>query len=137
MSPRRTFVFHYKATAGRPSPMVSVGLFVAGQWRVVELYVDSGAFYTLMHATHALDYGLDFKKGRKVFVQVGDGSLIPVFLNRLPMQIGGKRFEATVGFSEKLGVRFNLLGRLDVFQHFKICFDEKRKLVTFQTVDGS
>ena len=117
--------------------MVAVGLFVVGQWRAVELYVDSGAFYTLMHATLAVDYGLDFKKGRRVLVQVGDGSLIPVYLHRLPMQIGGKRFEATVGFSEKLGVRFNLLGRLDVFQHFKICFHEKRKLVTFQTVEES
>ena len=137
MSPRRTYVFHYKATAGRPSPVVSVGLFVGGQWRAAELYVDSGAFYTLIHATHAVAYGLDFKKGRKVFVQVGDGSLIPVFPHRLPMQIGGKRFEATIGVSEKLGVRFDLLGRQDVFQHFKICFHEQRKLVTFQTVDGS
>ena len=98
--------------------------------------MDSGAFYTLMHATHAVDSGLDLGRAGRWFVQVGDGSLIPVFLHRLPMQIGGKRFEATVGFSEQLGVRFNLLGRLDVFQHFKICFHEKRKLVTFQTVDG-
>ena len=135
MSPRRTYLFPYKATAGRPSPVVSAGLCVAGKWRVVELYVDSGAFYTLLHATHAVDYGLDFKKGRKVFAPVGDGSLIPVFLHRLPMQIGGTRFEATVGFSEKLGVRFNLLGRQDVFQHFKICFHERRKVVTFQTVE--
>ncbi len=126
--------FPYKAAAGRPSPVVSAGLCVAGKWRAVELYVDSGAFYTLMHATHAVDCGLAFKKGRKVFAQVGEGSLIPVFLHRLPMQIGGERFEATVGFSEKLGVRFNLLGRQDVFEQFKICFHEKRKVETFQTL---
>ena len=128
-------VYPYDLASGRLSPMVPAGICVAGRWRVAQFYLDSGAFYTLMHARHALDYGLDFKQGRKMFVQVGDGSLIPVFLHRLPMQIGGQRFEATVGFSEKLGVRFNLLGRQDVFEQFKICFHEKRKVVTFQTVE--
>lgn len=137
MTRRQTYLFPYKAAAGRPSPVVSAGLCVAGKWHAVEFYVDSGAFYTLMHATHAVDYGLEFKQGRRVFAQVGDGSLIPVFLHRLPMQIGGKRFEATVGFSEKLGIRFNLLGRQNVFQQFKICFHEQRKVVTFQTVGGA
>jgi hypothetical protein len=135
MSSPRTFLFAYKAAAGRPSPVVSAGLCVAGKWRAVELYVDSGAFDTLLHAAHAVDYGLDFKKGRKLYAQVGDGSLIPVFLHKLPMQIGGKRVEATVGFSEKLGIRFNLLGRQDVFERFRICFHEKRKVVTFQPVE--
>ena len=137
MSKSASIVFPYGLAGGRLSPTITAGLFVAGKWRPVELYVDSGAFYTLMHARHALDCGLDFKQGRKVFAQVGDGSLIPVFLHRLPMQIGGQRFEATVGFSEKLGIRFNLLGRQDVFQHFKICFHEQRKVVTFQTVGGA
>ena len=77
---------------------------------------------------------MDFKTGRKIFVQVGDGSLIPVYLHKLPMQIGPQQFNATVGFSEKLGVRFHLLGRQDVFEHFKICFHEKRRLMTFQPV---
>ncbi len=132
----RVSVYPYDLASGRLSPMVPAGICVAGRWWVVQFYVDSGAFYTLLHARHAVDCGLDFKKGRKWFAQVGDGSLIPVFLHRLPMQIGGKRFEATVGFSEKLGIRFNLLGRQDVFQHFKICFHERRKVVTFQTVNG-
>jgi hypothetical protein len=132
----RVSVYPYDLAYGRLSPMVPAGICVAGRWRVAQFYLDSGAFYTLMHAAHAVDCGLDFKKGRKSHAQVGDGSLIPVFLHRLPMQIGGKRFEATVGFSEKLGIRFNLLGRQDVFQHFKICFHERRKVVTFQTVNG-
>jgi hypothetical protein len=31
---------------------------------------------------------------------------------------------AKVGFSDKLNVGFNLLGRMDVFQRFKVCFQE-------------
>jgi hypothetical protein len=82
----------------------------------------------------AEDAGLDYTSGRKVHVQVGDGSLIPVFLHDLPTQIGATQFEASVGFSARLGVPFNLLGRMGVFEHFKICFHEKRKVVSFQAV---
>ena len=98
---------------------------------MAELYVDSGAFYTLIQARFATDFGFDFKIGRKAFVQVGNGAVIPIYLHKLPVQIGTRRFKAAVGFSEKLGVRFNLLGRQDVFDKFRICFHEDRRVVTF------
>jgi hypothetical protein len=65
--------------------MVPVGICIKGRWQVAQLYVDSGAFYTLMHVKYAEDFGLDLKKGRKIFAQVGDGSLIPMNLHKLPM----------------------------------------------------
>ena len=40
----------------------------------------------------------------------------------------------TTVFPYKLGVGFHLLGRQDVLERFKICFHEKRKVVTFQAV---
>jgi len=69
--------------------------------------------------------------GRKVFAQVGDGGQIPVYLHKLPMQIGPVRFNATVGFSDKLRLGFHLLGREGVFEHFKICFHERSRFVSF------
>jgi hypothetical protein len=134
MASRQTTVFTYKPAGGRLSPVVSVGILISGRWQVVEMYVDSGAFYTLLHSDFATNLGLDFKKGRKVFAQVGDGSLIPVYQHKLPLQIGPTRFKATVGFSEKLGVRFALLGRQDVFERFRFCFHERRRVITFQPV---
>ena len=71
--------------------------------------------------------GFDFKKGRKVFVQVGDGKLIPVYLHDIAVQIGATQFVAPIGFSAGLGVPFNLLGRSGTFEHFRICFHEKKK----------
>src|SRR6266536_4487382 len=131
MPSKKPIVFSYKPAGGRLSPVASVGVNIGNHWRVVELYVDSGAFYTLMHAQFATDFGLDFKTGRKIFAQVGDGSLIPVYLHKLSLQIGPRRFKATVGFSEKLGIRFHLLGRQDIFDRFRICFHEKRRVMTF------
>ena len=74
MPSRKTVDFSYKFAGGRLSPVASVGLQINNKWTVVEAYVDSGAFYTL------------------------------------------------------------LLGRQDVFDLFRICFYEKRRILTFQRV---
>jgi Aspartyl protease len=112
--------------------MISAGLYLAGLWRPVELYVDSGAAYTILRAKVANDVGFPYEKGRRILVQVGDGALIPVFRHDLPLQIGGRRFVVPIGFSAKLGVSFNLLGRAGVFEHYRILFREKRRVVSFQ-----
>lgn len=125
-------LFPYKNAAGKPSPMASAGVEINGCWHVAEFYVDSGAFYSLMQAQFATGFGLDYQKGQKLLVQVGDGALIPVFLHSLPIQIGHVLFNAPIGFSAKLGVPFNLLGRAGIFERFKICFHEQRKLTSFQ-----
>ena len=130
----RPIVFPYKVVGGRWAPMISAGLYLERSWRPLELYVDSGAAYTILRAKVAEDIGFEYRKGRRILVQVGAGALIPVLLHELPVQIGAKRFVALVGFSAKLGVPFNLLGRLRVFERFRICFHEKRRVVTFQAV---
>src|SRR5947209_16609607 len=134
MGLKKPILFRYKLAAGRLSPIVSAGIELCGCWQPLELYLDSGAAYTILRSKAAQDSGFAWTSGQKVFVQVGDGSHIPVFLHKLQMQIGAERLMATIGFSDKLGVSFHLLGRQDVFDHFKICFHEKRKVVTFQAV---
>ncbi|MEW6096317.1 MAG: hypothetical protein AB1567_07310 [bacterium] len=32
-----------------------------------------------------------------------------------------------------IGIGFNVIGRLDIFNRFKVCFDEEEKMVEFQT----
>lgn len=127
-------VFPYKLLGGRWSPMISAGICTSGKWQPVEFFVDSGATYTILRAQTARDTGLNLTAGRKIFAQVGDGSLIPIYLHDIPAQIGSVQFRAPIGFSEQLGVPFNLLGRFGVFEHFKICFHEKQKTVSFLPV---
>src|SRR5580765_8878011 len=134
MAISRTAIFPYKMLAGRWSPLISAGIELDGVWRPVEFYIDSGAAYTILRAKVADDAGFEYKNGRKVFVQVGDGKLIPVYLHDIAVQIGATQFVAPLGFSAGLGVPFNLLGRSGTFEHFRICFHEKRRVVSFQAV---
>ena len=39
-----------------------------------------------------------------------------------------------IGFSRRLGIGFNIIGRKDIFERFKICFDEKEKMVEFYPI---
>ena len=125
-------VFRYKPYLGRLTPMITIGVRIGGVWYPVEVYVDSGAAYTLLRAQIAEGIGFDYRAGNCVYPQVGDGSFIPVYLHDLEVQVGSEQFNAKVGFSDKLGVGFNLLGRAGIFDRFKICFQENQRILTFE-----
>jgi len=124
-------VFRYKSMLGRLSPTATLGLCLNETWRRIDAYVDSGAAYSIVHGDFARDTGFEFERGGRILVKVGDGSLIPVFLHSIPLQIGPHRIEARMGFSNHLGIGFHLLGRLDVFEHFRVCFHERERVVIF------
>lgn len=91
-------VFRYKPMLGRLSPTATIGLSLNEKWWRIDAYVDSGAAYSIVHGDFARDVGFDFERGERLLVKVGDGSLIPVFMHRVPLQIGPHRLEARIGF---------------------------------------
>ena len=62
---------------------------------------------------------------------VGDGKTIAVFLQKVPVNIQGKIFPVTIGFSDGLKIGFNLLGREDIFKKFRVCLSDRYQEVTF------
>ena len=112
--------------------MITIGVKIENIWYPIEVYVDSGSAYTVLHARIAEGVGFDYQTTKPIYLQVGDGSFIPVYLHDLEVQIGTERFTAKMGFSEKLGVGFNLLGRADIFDRFRICFHESQGILTFE-----
>ena|SRR5262245_50350792 len=98
----------------------------------VWVYVDSGATFSMVGAAEAGDMGIDWQSGRRQMVVVGDGSYIPTFIHEIPIQLGASQITVPIGFSERLGVGFNLLGRAGVFDQFEVCFNDRARKVTFQ-----
>lgn len=123
--------YRYKELRGLRVPIVTLAIRYGDRWHPVEAYVDSGATYSVFTVQVADRLGLAYRSGRRTYVQVGDGSFIPVYLHDLEIQVGKHRLTAPLGFSDRLGVRFNLLGRVGIFNHFKVCFDEESFVVTF------
>jgi len=124
-------VFRYKPMLGRRSPTATLGLSLNESWHSTDFYVDSGATYSILHGDFARAAGFEFARGERLLIKVGDGSLIPVYMHRVPMQIGPYRIDVRMGFSDNLGIGFHLLGRLDVFDRFRVCFHEPAHIVTF------
>jgi hypothetical protein len=128
-------IFRYKPFQRRLAPIITIGVRIEATWYPIEAYVDSGSVYTVLHARIAEGTGFDYLTGERIYLQVGDGSFIPVYLHELEIQLGTERFTVKVGFSEKLGVAFNLLGRMSIFDRFKICFLESRGILTFEPAE--
>lgn len=123
--------YRYKRLKDLRVPIITLAIRYGERWHPVEAYVDSGATYSVFTAQVADRLGLAYRSGRRTYVQVGDGSFIPVYLHDLEIQVGKHRLVVPLGFSDRLGVRFNLLGRMGIFSHFKVCFDERALVVTF------
>jgi len=108
-------------------PIIPVAILNHRVW----VFVDSGATFTILGIDEALRIGIDWQKGHLQMIVVGDGSFIPVYFHNLPIQISEWQITASIGFSERLGVGFNLLGRSGIFDKFQICFNDHIRKVTF------
>mgnify|MGYP001061282653 CR=1 FL=1 len=126
--------FPYLKFKGRLLPIVPVRL-KGKEWISVDAYVDSGASFSIFHAWITEALGLKIEEGEKQYVIVGDGSQIPVYLHSVKVQLAEKEFEVKIGFSRRLGIGFNLLGRVGVFDRFKVCFNDKEGAVEFSEFD--
>ena len=106
-------------------PVVRLEISSPERWIETEVYVDSGATYSIFKPEIAEMLKIRYTKGQNVLLTVGDGGLIPVYLHKLKVRFAGYEFNAIIGFSNKLGVEFNLLGRASFFNKFMICFNDK------------
>jgi Aspartyl protease len=127
--------FNYKNSQGQLEPIIPIGISLGGVWRGLNFYVDSGATFTIIQAKFAKKVGFDYETGEVINIQVGNGASIKVFLHSLEVQLGNERLVSPIGFSNQLGVNFNVLGKVGFFDRFKVCFQESQQLLTFERVD--
>ena len=90
--------------------------------------VDSGATISIFTQDIAQKLDLQMDKGKKIFLG-GVGGRIKGYLHNMELEIADKKLIAPVVFSYEYTVSFNLLGRQEIFNNFKITFDEKNYLV--------
>lgn len=124
--------FDYSIFHNAKAPVIPVEFRGAGRWQKLWVYVDSGASFTVLHTFEARRLGVNLSKCKKFMIVVAGDRKIPVFQKTMRMRIGRKTFPAEVGFCRALGGTFNILGRKDVFEKFKVTFDDKRNVVTFR-----
>lgn len=122
--------FPYTLHKGFLMPIIPITIHAHRTW----VFVDSGATFTILSVDDAHRIGIDWERGKPQMIVVGDGSFIPVYLHDLSIQIGDWEVIAPIGFSERLGVGFNILGRKGIFDQFQVCFNDHIRKVTFQKI---
>lgn len=122
--------FPYWVHGGRSDPIIPVFIRYGAKGFWAWAYVDSGATLSVFREEQAGRLGLDLASGQPTEIRVGDGHAVAGRVHEIEIVIGGEALRAGVAFA-RLGVRFNLLGRQDVFGEFRITFDERERVVAF------
>ncbi len=122
----------YMVWRGRASPLVTTKLSVNDKSVTTLAYVDTGATYSVYNSDFCDRLGLDLLKGERIDITVGDGGIIPVYLQEIRIQIEDLEFLAKIGFSNRLGTGINILGRETVLDEFTVCFDGKKKEIRWE-----
>lgn len=100
------------------------------RWIGFTLYVDSGADITLLPKSACKGLGYSLKAGEPGYVGGITRGRIKVYIHEISMKLGEEVFKAKVAFAQTENVP-PLLGRTDVFDHFKVCYDNEQKETIF------
>ncbi|MEZ4526308.1 MAG: retropepsin-like aspartic protease [Desulfobacterales bacterium] len=123
-------IYNYKPLSKIKIPSIALGIFYDRKWARAEALVDTGATYSVFSSEVADTVGLKYQKGKKIPLINASGDKFYIYLNQVKVQIGKHVINAMLGFSDGL-CPYNLLGRKDIFENFKICFDEKNSQILF------
>ena len=126
--------FPYLRKGAQYFPVVDVTLTGPRHTLAIKALVDSGASFSVFRA-EVLDYlGVPLTQGKRLSLE-GIGGRIWGYLHRLSAGVGATRFPLSVVFSRELTVSFNLLGRENFFQEFRVTFDERARVTHLQVYD--
>ena len=127
----RRFEFPYlKDGHGRYAPIVYLQAWTGNRWVYLQAYVDSGASWSVFHVDVAQLLGIKLNKAKRRYIALGNGSVIPIYLQHIRVRFAGVEFAAPAGFSDSLRVGFNLLGRAGFFTRFTVSFNDRARLLT-------
>jgi len=103
-----------------------------GTWYLFYPYVDSGADISLFTKGDAPLLKLNLYKGEYSPI-LGIGKvMMPAYIHNIKMKIGETVINVNAAFADSNEVP-RLLGRTDIFKHFKIIFDEVNLQTIFET----
>ena len=125
--------FEYTNIRGNYLPLIPVEL-IGKKWLEFIVFADTGANRSIFHSDVGYILGIAVETGKKTEAMTAEGSFITVYLHTIHVRFCGKEFEASIGFSKRLGAEFNVLGRKDFFERFVFCFNDYNKILSVNEI---
>jgi hypothetical protein len=101
-----------------------------GEWHPFRLYADASADITLLRRGDCEMLGRELESGEMRHMGGIGSGLIRTFIHRVSLRLGTVEFPCRVAFADRQEVP-RLLGRLDLFSRFKVCYDEVARVTEF------
>lgn len=106
------------------------------EWFAFRVYIDSGADISLFTKSDAKILELNLYQGEyRPIVGIGK-ILIPAYTHKIKMKIEETIINVNASFADSDEVP-RLLGRTDIFKHFKITFNEQNLETIFETTNNN
>ena len=121
---------YLKDSLGRHAPIVYLQVWTGNRWLYLQAYVDSGASWSVFHVDVAQLLGIKLNRAKRRYVSLGNGSVLPIYLQRIKVRFAGQEFLVPAGFSDALRMGFNLMGRAGFFDRFLMCFNDRARVLT-------
>src|SRR3990167_2403020 len=121
---------YMKDAHGHYAPIVYLQVWTGNRWLYLQAYVDSGASWSVFHLDVAQLLGINLKRAKRRYVTLGNGSVLPIYLESLRVRFAGAEFTVPAGFSDALRMGFNLMGRAGFFTKFAVCFNDRARMLT-------
>jgi len=99
-------------------------------WRGFTLYADAGADVTLLPKSACTGLGYKLRTRKPGYVGGITQGKIKVYVHELNTKLGGETFKARIAFAQTENIP-PLLDRTDIFDHFKVCYNNKQKETAF------
>lgn len=98
----------------------------------IPMYIDSRADVSMIPFRFGKALGFKQKKGDVIRkIQGIAGARIPYILKEVTLVLNGKKFKIRIAWALVEEVQM-LIGRMDIFDKFKITFDEKKGWIDFE-----
>ena len=134
---RRVEFPYLKDAQGRHAPIVYLQVWTGHHWLYLQAYVDSGASWSVFHVDVAQLLGINLKKAKRRYVTLGNGSVLPIYLQHIRVRFAGQEFLVPAGFTDALRMGFNLMGRAGFFNRFTMCFNDRARVLTVSRIERS
>ncbi|MBI3083112.1 MAG: hypothetical protein HYY90_01930 [Candidatus Omnitrophica bacterium] len=128
--PRQIEFPYLKDAQGRYAPIVYLQVWTGNRWLYLQAYVDSGASWSVFHMDVAQLLRINLSRAKRRYVSLGNGSVLPIYLQRIRVRFAGAEFTAQAGFSDALRMGFILMGRAGFVNRFSMCFNDRARLLT-------
>ena len=128
---------YLKDAHGHYAPIVYLQVWTGNRWVYLQAYVDSGASWSVFHVDVAQLLGIKLSRAKRRYVTLGNGSVLPVYLQHIKVRFAGAEFLVPAGFSDALRMGFNLMGRAGFFDRFLMCFNDRARLLTVTRLSRS